>query len=259
MSEGETVWERLSEYAATQSPSFTSQEAISWFARHYPGSNDKTLRTHMRNASWNVGDRSWASAREPFLTRVDRGVFRRATDDEVAAWKAGRPEVSAQEATATDPPDASEAGRADEGPGFEWHTEEHTQSLLVACLKSEGWTIVRTANTATREHGVDVIAERQGERVGIEVKGFPSRFYVAGPKKGLAKPTSPVEQAKKWFSHALVPTMRLRTREPETRSVMCFPDFPVYRRLYEDTASSLRAANIEVWFVSEVGDVTIAS
>lgn len=253
MSKAETVWERLREYAATQSGSFTSQEAISWFARHYPGTNDHTLRVHMRNASWNVGDRSWASTREPFLTRVERGVFRRATDDEVAVWRDGHAAASARDATA-DRLDPSKTASADE-PGFEWHTEENTQQLLVEWLKRNAWTVVRTANTATREHGVDVIAERQGERVGIEVKGFPSRFYVTGPKRGLVKPTTPVEQAKKWYSHALVPAMRLRTREPEWRSVMCFPDFPVYRRLHEDTASSLHAAGVEVWLISEDGSV----
>jgi hypothetical protein len=258
MSKAGTVWERLREYAATQTSAFTSQEAISWFARHYPGTNDQTLRVHMRNASWNVGNRSWASGREPFLTRVGRGVFRRATADEVEEWRIGCRASATHDATGADARVSSEADSTDERPGFEWHTEEHTQALLVEWLKSEGWTIVRTANTATREHGVDVIAERNHERLGIEVKGFPSRYYVRGPKKGLVKPTTPVEQAKKWYSHALVPAMRLRNREPETRSVICFPDFPVYRRLYEDTASSLRAATIEVWFVSETGDVSAA-
>ena len=246
MTNGGTVWERLREYAATQLGVFSSQEAISWFARHYPGTNDKTLRTHLRNASSNVGDRDWASGREPFLTRVERGVFRRANEAEVERWRATH-------AAHVRPERAQPA----DVPGFEWHTEENTQSLLVEWLRAEGWTIVRTADTATRERGVDVVAERDGRRLGVEVKGFPSRFYVVGSKKGQVKPTAPVEQAKKWFSHALVPAMRLRTREPELRSVMCFPDFPVYRRLHADTASSLRAAGIEMWLVAESGEVVV--
>lgn len=225
-----TVWERLREYAATQTGAFSSQEAISWFARHYPETNDHTLRVHLRNASWNVGSRSWASGREPFLARVERGVFRRATDGEIEQWRDGQ---SVQTTSGVTAGDSGEPGGAEAGPeerGFEWHTEEHTQSLLVEWLKNDGWKIVRTANTRTREPGVDVIAERGDERLGIEVKGFPSRFYVTGAKRGLVKPTTPLEQAKKWYSHALVPAMRLRTRESRTRSVMCFPDFPVYRR-----------------------------
>lgn len=125
--EPETVWEQLRAYALTQQGSFTSQEAISWFARHYPGTNDQTLRVHMRNASTNVGDRSWASSREPFLTRVERGVFRNATPREVDAWREGRIDsTKATDAVAVLDSDA---------PAFEWHTEAHTQALLVEWLK----------------------------------------------------------------------------------------------------------------------------
>ncbi len=47
----------------------------------------------------------------------------------------------------------------------------------------------------------------------------------------------------------------LRTSEPQFESVMCFPDFPVYRSLHAETASSLRAAGIAVWLVTEGGQV----
>ncbi|PUA78948.1 hypothetical protein C7S10_21695 [Nocardioides currus] len=146
------------------------------------------------------------------------------------------------------------AAPAEGDPSSEWHTEENTQRLLVEWLARGGWTIVRTANTATREHGLDVVAERDGQRLGVEVKGYPSRFYVTGPKKGQVKTSTPKEQAKKWYAHALVPAMRLRTQEPDSMSVMCFPDFPVYRELYAATAASLRVAGIEVWLVSEDGE-----
>jgi len=137
----------------------------------------------------------------------------------------------------------------------EWHTEENTQRLLVEWLAGERWTIVRTANTATRAHGVDVVAERDGQRLGVEVKGYPSRFYVTGPNRGQVKTSTPKGQAKKWYANALVPAMRLRTREPNSLSVMCFPDFPVYRELHADTAVSLLAAGIDVWVVSQDGGV----
>jgi hypothetical protein len=260
------VWERLREYAATQGGTFTSQEVIGWFARHYPGTNDTTLRTHIRNASYNVGDRSWASGREPFLTRLDRGLFRRATDDEVAAWRRGHLAGTAADGadrrapitdTAPSHPTTTERESAHDVPGVEWHTEANTQHLLVEWLKRDGWEIVRTANTAAREHGVDVVAKRGDERLGVEVKGYPSRYYVNGPKKGLVKTTTPPEQAPKWFAHALVPAMKLRTADPDSRSIMCFPDFPVYRRLHAETASSLRAARIEVWLIAEHGAVEV--
>lgn len=51
--------------------------------------------------------------------------------------------------------------------------------------------------------------------------------------------------------------MRLREREPETRSVMCFPSFPIYRKLSLEIRSSLIACGIEVWLISADGEVEI--
>ena len=250
MSDGEarTVWELLREYAATQSGAFTSQEALSWFRSHAPDkANERTIRTHIRGASWNVENRSQFSSKAPFLTKLDRGLFRRARPVELEAWRAGAPGPVRAPMPASAP--------AEGDPASEWHTEENTQRLLVEWLAGEGWTIVRTASTATREPGIDVVAERDGQRLGIEVKGYPSRFYVTGPNRGQVKTSTPKEQAKKWYAHALVPAMRLRTREPHSLSVICFPDFPVYRELYADTALSLHSAAIDVWVVSQDGVV----
>ena len=170
------MWDRLHEYANAQTGPFTSQEVISWFHRHAPGqATDHTIRVHTRGASWNVGDRSQFKNREPFLTRIDRGLFRRASPEEIDRWRAGQLE---------DTPTAIPRRSTQFETEFEWHTEEHTQRLLVEWLRRQGWTIVSTANTATRERGVDVVAERDGERLGVEVKGYPSRFYVNGPKRG---------------------------------------------------------------------------
>lgn len=242
-----TIWELLREYASTQSGAFTSQEALSWFRRHAPDrANERTIRTHIRGASWNVDGRSQFSAKEPFLTKLDRGLFRRARPEEIEGWRS-----DLRGPTVTPAPVTPLEG----DPATEWHTEAATQRLLVQWLASGGWTIVRTANTATREHGLDVVAEREGQRLGVEVKGYPSRFYVNGPKRGQLKITRPNEQAKKWYAHALVPAMRLRAREPNSLSVMCFPDFPVYRQLYADTAPALRAAGIDVWVVTQAGAV----
>ena len=242
-----TVWELLREYAATQSGAFTSHEALSWFRRRAPDkANERTIRTHIRGASWNVDNRSQFSSKEPFITKLARGLFRRARPEEIEGWRATVP---------ASPAASTSAASAEGDPTSEWHTEENTQRLLVEWLVGEGWTVVRTANTATREHGVDVVVERDGQRLGVEVKGYPSRFYVTGPNRGQVKTSTPKEQAKKWYAHALVPAMRLRTREPDSLSVMCFPDFPVYRELYADTAVSLRAAVIDVWVVSQGGEV----
>jgi hypothetical protein len=122
-------------------------------------------------------------------------------------------------------------------------------------MSADGWRILSVANTATKEHGIDVIALRNGETVGIEVKGFPSRGYADPARAGEVKRSSPSTQASHWYSQALLAAMRLRGNEPTWRSVVALPDFPRYRDLHAETAASLVAAQIEVWWVEATGAV----
>ncbi|MGH8827305.1 MAG: DUF7669 domain-containing protein, partial [Jiangellaceae bacterium] len=107
---------------------FTSAEVRSWFDRHYPGTNEKSLRTHIRGAAWNVENRAQFASREPFLTRLGHGTFRRATSEEIAAFRAHQP-------ITVEPPKPTTSTTA-----AEWHTEANVQALVVAHLRAEGWT-----------------------------------------------------------------------------------------------------------------------
>jgi len=49
--------------------------------------------------------------------------------------------------------------------------------------------------------------------------------------------------------------LRLRGRHPVDRVVIAFPDFPRYRSLAAETATTLRTVDIEVWFAGESGEV----
>ena len=142
------------------------------------------------------------------------------------------------------------AAPAELGAG-EWHTEANVQAALVTALAGEGWRILSVANTATKEHGIDVIASRDGRTVGVEVKGFPSRSYADPARAGEAKRTSPSTQAGHWYSQAVLAAMRLRGKEPSWGSVIALPDFPRYRDLHAETAGSLA----EVWWVDQAGTV----
>lgn len=146
------------------------------------------------------------------------------------------------------------AAPAELGAG-EWHTEANVQAALVTALAGEGWRILSVANTATKEHGIDVIASRDRRTVGVEVKGFPSRSYADPARAGEAKRTSPSTQAGHWYSQAVLAAMRLRGKEPSWGSVIALPDFPRYRDLHAETAGSLAAAQIEVWWVDQAGTV----
>jgi len=137
----------------------------------------------------------------------------------------------------------------------EWHTAANIQGSVVTALAADGWRILSVANTATKGRGIDVIAARDGQTVGIEVKGFPSRGYADPARANEVKRTSPSTQAGHWYSQAVLAAMRLRGKEPTWRSVIALPDFPRYRDLHAETAGSLAAAQIEVWWVDQAGAV----
>lgn len=164
------------------------------------------------------------------------------------------PTATAAPGPATPAARPATAAPAEVGAG-EWHTEANVQAALVTALAGEGWRILSVANTATKEHGIDVIASRDGRTVGVEVKGFPSRSYADPARAGEAKRTSPSTQAGHWYSQAVLAAMRLRGKEPGWGSVIALPDFPRYRDLHAETAGSLAAAQIEVWWVDQAGTV----
>jgi len=140
-------------------------------------------------------------------------------------------------------------------PGREWHAEANVQAALVIALAGEGWRILSVANTATKEHGIDVVAASDDQTVGIEVKGYPSRAYADPARAGEVKRSNPSTQAGHWYSQAVLAAMRLRGKKPQWRSVVALPDCQRYRDLHAETAGSLAASGIEVWWVDQAGAV----
>lgn len=109
--------------------------------------------------------------------------------------------------------------------GEEWHTEANVQALVVTALAARGYRVLSVANTATKEHGIDVIASHDDATVGVEVKGYPSRNYADPARAGEHKKTQPSTQAGHWFAAAVLAAMRLRGKEPGWSSVIALPDF----------------------------------
>lgn len=137
----------------------------------------------------------------------------------------------------------------------EWHTEANVQAAVVTALASSGWRVLSVADTSARARGIDVVATKGEETVGVEVKGFPSRSYADPARSSEIKPTAPSTQAGHWYSQAVLAAMRLRGKQPSWRSAIALPDFPRYRDLYSETRGSLVAAGIEVWWVDPQGGV----
>ncbi|HZQ64529.1 MAG TPA: hypothetical protein VFA66_04815 [Gaiellaceae bacterium] len=144
------------------------------------------------------------------------------------------------------------ATRPGDSVPVDWFWEGAVQDVLAAWLAANGWTIRSTADTASRQRGVDVLAEKDGRTLAVEVKGYPATTYSRGDKKGLPKPSSPTTQARHWFSHALLTAAMVA---PDTEVAMAFPDFPRFRGLVERSEWSLRRLGVGVYFVREDGTV----
>lgn len=56
-----------------------------------------------------------------------------------------------------------------------WSWEGNVQKTVIAFLEREGWTIARTAITATRERGKDIEAEKSGSQTLGHGEGIPGR------------------------------------------------------------------------------------
>lgn len=134
-----------------------------------------------------------------------------------------------------------------------WDWEGNVQAVLCTKLKNFGWEIKRAANTKNKEPGVDVVATRGQQKLLIEVKGFPSKTYEAGSKKGELKPTQPTSQARQWYSHALLSAMRMLDKNNNSFIGLCFPECKTYRNLVGQTGLSLRKLGVGVLFISSSG------
>ncbi|HUZ23343.1 MAG TPA: hypothetical protein VMV07_06210 [Streptosporangiaceae bacterium] len=140
-----------------------------------------------------------------------------------------------------------------------WPAEAHVQGMVVSHLVRDGWRIMPVTDTAKRERGIGIVADRAGETLAIEVKGFPGRNY-AGPRRaGEQKRAQPGTLAAGWYGRAVLAAMLARSRMPHARPVIALPDLLPYRNLFQETSASLRLCRIELWWVSQDGNVAPAT
>jgi hypothetical protein len=193
--------------------------------------------------------------RSRFTTQAARRAFAAMGFDVVADSSQARAEETphASGGDVADPVTVVPTGEGD------WHTEARVQAMLIGHLRREGWEIVRSADTARRERGIDIEATRGAETVAVEVKGFPGRNYADPRRAGERKRTQPGTQAKGWYGRAILAAMIVRTQRPDVRAVIAFPDFPRYRELYRQTAGQLQRCEIELWWVTRESEVTVAA
>lgn len=182
------------------------------------------------------------------LRRVGHGQYQRLET-------AGNGPALPSTAPARDPSPAD----TDDAPSREWHWEGEVQGSIVGYLARSGWTILAVADTEARAHGTDIVASRDGHRLLVEVKGYPSEVYVRGPRMGQKKPTLPATQARVWFATALMTALMLRDDNAESAVAIGLPDFTTYRSLADRVARSLERLGVHVIWVHEDGGVSSSS
>lgn len=135
----------------------------------------------------------------------------------------------------------------------EWFWEGNVQEAFCRWLRLEGWSIIQAVDTARKQRGTDIVAEREGIRAHLEVKGYPSKMYSDPRRRGEQKRTNPSLQAKHWFAHALLKVCQLREIHPHDRVGLVYPDIDRYRTLADSVATTLREIRLDLYFVSEDG------
>ena len=209
---------------------------------------DATLRSmivhHLRV------DKGPVSGGTGFL-KVNRGSYRLGTSNESAA--SSRPSQQTTEITPT--PDTDEDARSSID-GHEWFWEGNIQAAVVRHLATDGWRIRRVADTHSREHGVDIEADRGEISLLIEVKGYPSSTYRGGTNEGQKKTFGVGAQARNYFGNAVLTGLLMRSDNSGARVVLAFPTFETFRALARRSGRPLQQAGIEIWLVDERGVVT---
>ncbi|WP_053718168.1 hypothetical protein [Saccharothrix sp. NRRL B-16348] len=218
--------------------SFTDR-VLGLLAEHPEGLSDREIADalHVNHAQANIYCRQLA--REGRIARDDfaRPIRNRSLDpDEPApARSSGRSTAASQEGV-----DRSEAA---------------VQDRVVSWLVAERWRVLRVADTAARERGTDIRAERAGTLLHVEVKGYPSTSYADARRAAEVKPTQPATQARVWFAGAVVKVLQLRQEYPDDEVAFAFPDVPTYRSLIRSIGTTVTGMRLSVFFVRDDGSV----
>lgn len=126
-----------------------------------------------------------------------------------------------------------------------WFWEGNVQSKVINFLVSQKYQIRSVANTAFHQTGIDIIAEKNGKKLWVSVKGYP---------QGTEK-TNASTQSRHWFKHAIFDIIDYRERDKEAFLAVAFPDFRTYRNLSKKITWFQAAAKFIYIWVKEDGSV----
>ncbi|MBA3778833.1 MAG: hypothetical protein H0X16_05980 [Chloroflexi bacterium] len=137
----------------------------------------------------------------------------------------------------------------------DWQWEGNVVAALARSLQEGGWRIEHIADTERRERGIDLLASRDGAELAVEVKGYPSKTYVRGPKAGKRKRAHPSLLAVNYLSGAIFTVLAMQAARRSSSIAIGLPDVPRYRDLLVERRPAFAAIGIGVLLVAEDGMV----
>jgi hypothetical protein len=97
--------------------------------------------------------------------------------------------------------------------------------------------------------------ERDGVRLAVEAKGYPSRMHTDGPKAGKLK-TYPATQARSYMGDLFLTVLLLREKQPEYLVAIAVPDRTTFTTLVGRLERPLRKLGIGAFVVGPKAQVT---
>jgi hypothetical protein len=165
-------------------------------------------------------------------------VVRRRVNGKIHNFWIGSKQVTP---TKTPPPKA--------GGAKSWFWEGNVQAVVVRSLSAQDYIIRSVADTASRQQGKDIIAERNGTPLWITVKGYP---------KDTSK-TPASTQAGHGFKQAIFDIIEYRGESEIAELGVALPDFRRYRSLAKKIDWFQSVAKFSYYWVRKNGEISIES
>ena len=146
---------------------------------------------------------------------------------------------------------------------IDWFYEGNISRKLVEYLKNNNYTITKDNSDNIKAKGIDIIGEKNGITELIEVKGFPSKYYVNGKNKGKLKKTKPKQQAKHWFSEVLLSCIynygKYKNEYEKIQLGIAFPKNDRYFELISGVSAFFidNQISIKIYFIDKNGKIEI--
>ena len=128
-----------------------------------------------------------------------------------------------------------------------WFWEGNVQAVVVRTLAAQDYIIRSVSDTASRQRGKDIVAERNGTPLWITVKGYP---------KDTGK-TPASTQAGHYFKEVIFDIIEYRGESEVAELGIALPDFRRYRSLAKKTDWLQSVAKFSFYWVRKNGEVVV--